>query len=471
MTINKVIFGGETLVDLTNDTVSTDTLAKGVTAHDKTGVQITGTMEFGGHQIFEIFQSLRKDETDIDGAYPCDGREFSKSDFTGGNNPYDMLVLNKAKTLSYDEWNTEVAAKGVCFSFALDTENEKFRIPKLINSTTIPEYTQVTNDIGKSEVLSTGGGSSLNCGEEDTNHILQLPSYDLDFPTVKYIQPGHFKNISARGGIGSYKVNFSSLKTVPENGFNSAFGNCTVDAFDFSSVTTIEKYGFNSAFSSATFTETDISFPVLTTVKDYGFSNAFQGATFTETDISFPAVTTGNGFGNCFNGSNITKLSFPSLVEIIGSMEQIARSTPLSEVEFPNLTSISGSMRSAFSGTLLTTLSFPKLTEIIGDSTMQSIVSNCGNLTQLHFPVLESLSSLEDAFAKCPLLTSLSFPKLTAIISENAFRISSSYPSYATNTITELHFGAANQADIEATAGYSTLWGIGAGNATVYFDL
>lgn len=29
----------------------------------------------------------------------------------------------------------------------------------------------------------------------------------------------------------------------------------------------------------------------------------------------------------------------------------------------------------------------------------------------------------------------------------------------------------ANQATIEATSGYPTLWGIGAGKATVYFDL
>lgn len=446
MTINKVIFGGETLVDLTNDTVSTDTLAKGVTAHDKTGAQITGTMEFSGHQIFEIFSTLRKDETDIDGAYPCDGREFSKSDFTGGNNPYDMLLLNKAKTISYAKYDAEIAEKGVCFHFALDTENEKFRIPKLINSTTIPEYTQVTNDIGKSEVLSTGGGGSLNCGEEDANHVLQYPSYDLDYPTVKYIQPSHFKNLATREGVGNYKVNFSSLKTVPVDAFTNAFINCKIGAFDFSSVITIEETGLISAFSYATFTETDISFPALTAIGRAGLRN-------------------------CFQNSNITKLSFPSLVEMSGGMDGIAVSTPLSEVEFPNLTSISGDMGRAFNGTLLTTLSFPKLTEITGDESMQSIVSNCDNLTQINFPVLESLSSLEDAFGKCPLLTSLSFPKLTAIISQNAFRISSSYPSYATNTITELHFGAANQSDIEATAGYSTLWGIGAGKATVYFDL
>lgn len=40
---NKIIFGGETLIDLTADTVTAATLAKGVTAHDKSGAIITGT--------------------------------------------------------------------------------------------------------------------------------------------------------------------------------------------------------------------------------------------------------------------------------------------------------------------------------------------------------------------------------------------------------------------------------------------
>lgn len=43
MAINKVIYGGNTLIDLTGDTVTADQLAKGITAHDKSGAVITGT--------------------------------------------------------------------------------------------------------------------------------------------------------------------------------------------------------------------------------------------------------------------------------------------------------------------------------------------------------------------------------------------------------------------------------------------
>ncbi len=44
MAVNKVIYGGETLVDLTNDTVTANDLAEGVTATAADGTQITGLL-------------------------------------------------------------------------------------------------------------------------------------------------------------------------------------------------------------------------------------------------------------------------------------------------------------------------------------------------------------------------------------------------------------------------------------------
>lgn len=41
--VNKVVYGGKVLIDLTADTVTADTLKNGVTAHDKSGAAITGT--------------------------------------------------------------------------------------------------------------------------------------------------------------------------------------------------------------------------------------------------------------------------------------------------------------------------------------------------------------------------------------------------------------------------------------------
>ncbi len=45
--INKVVFGSQTLIDLTSDTLnSASQLLDGVTAHDRTGATITGTCTF-----------------------------------------------------------------------------------------------------------------------------------------------------------------------------------------------------------------------------------------------------------------------------------------------------------------------------------------------------------------------------------------------------------------------------------------
>ena len=44
--VSKVVYFGETLIDLTNDTVEASKLLSGFTAHDKSGAPITGTSTF-----------------------------------------------------------------------------------------------------------------------------------------------------------------------------------------------------------------------------------------------------------------------------------------------------------------------------------------------------------------------------------------------------------------------------------------
>ena len=46
MAISKVIYGGETLIDLTADTVKADKVLKGYTTHGADGEKITGTCEY-----------------------------------------------------------------------------------------------------------------------------------------------------------------------------------------------------------------------------------------------------------------------------------------------------------------------------------------------------------------------------------------------------------------------------------------
>lgn len=57
MGVNKVdLSTGETLIDISKDTVTPQTLAKGYTAHNSNGEQIVGTMTTeGGESVEEIF--------------------------------------------------------------------------------------------------------------------------------------------------------------------------------------------------------------------------------------------------------------------------------------------------------------------------------------------------------------------------------------------------------------------------------
>lgn len=44
MAVNKVVYDGKTLIDITNDTVVASAMRKGYTAHDKSGVAIEGSI-------------------------------------------------------------------------------------------------------------------------------------------------------------------------------------------------------------------------------------------------------------------------------------------------------------------------------------------------------------------------------------------------------------------------------------------
>lgn len=46
MAINKVDYGNRTLIDISNDTVTANTLLQGATAHDNSGTQISGSVAF-----------------------------------------------------------------------------------------------------------------------------------------------------------------------------------------------------------------------------------------------------------------------------------------------------------------------------------------------------------------------------------------------------------------------------------------
>lgn len=66
MAINKVEYNGEVLIDLTEDTVTEGTLARGVTAHNAAGELITGTMAGGTFKVNSDFNPANMTVINLD---------------------------------------------------------------------------------------------------------------------------------------------------------------------------------------------------------------------------------------------------------------------------------------------------------------------------------------------------------------------------------------------------------------------
>ena len=246
------------------------------------------------------------------------------------------------------------------------------------------------------------------------------------------------------------------------------------------------KFYYNPAISSA-------SFPQLVQLSGgSAFNYCFRGASIEH--ISFPvlqSVTGYRGFYNAFFDSSIQSVSFPALITVSGSSGfnyAFYGCRLITSASFPVLEEITGdgSFDSCFNDCrALTSVSFPKLKKIGSDTETSSNNSHFGSafygtkVTSLEFPELTAIyctgsSQYNGTFNYNRYIQKLYLPKLTVIDKSPAYTSTSTSHNYifsGCNSLTELHFGAANQAAIEATEGYPTLWGRGAGNATVYFDL
>ena len=117
MGVNKVdLANGETLIDLRNDTVKPETLAKGVTAHNAKGEPIVGTMVAGeggsgGSGIIDVTE-LPTENIDENAVYRVTSKEASMlylATNTGGISAKDYLFEN-GYTEYYEFWVDELPA-------------------------------------------------------------------------------------------------------------------------------------------------------------------------------------------------------------------------------------------------------------------------------------------------------------------------------------------------------------------------
>ena len=116
MAANKVIVNNQTILDLTADTVTAATLKKGVTAHDASGTQITGTMESGGGGSTSetwVLDSAAgypdSNSVDFNAVFTSNGLSFSSIVLSG--NPRHQIRYDSTVVKSFDSWASEAYRK------------------------------------------------------------------------------------------------------------------------------------------------------------------------------------------------------------------------------------------------------------------------------------------------------------------------------------------------------------------------
>ena len=140
MGISKVNFGGDTLIDLTNDSVTAGTLAKGATAHNAAGEQVVGTLDVKG--TFYVTLTQRDDDVwtadktspEVYAAYVAGYAVYAIAKLKNGN----QFILPLVSALSNSE-------DGVILGFALTGA---------VDPKSRPQYTTVISIYGFWQIFS-----------------------------------------------------------------------------------------------------------------------------------------------------------------------------------------------------------------------------------------------------------------------------------------------------------------------------
>ena len=191
--VNKVAVNGQTVLDLSGDTVYPGMLAKGITAHDKSGAQITGTLEVPATEERTVELSMPSGNQVI---LPTSGKVMRK------------VTVQKPATLLSENIKKDVVIGGV--TGALEAGGGSVQPSKSV-SITQNGTTTITPDtgydaLGKVEIsvnVASGGG-----GGETTQLQVNVSGSDIEAPLFCLWQ-------TSDGWMGTANFDSATAFTIP----------------------------------------------------------------------------------------------------------------------------------------------------------------------------------------------------------------------------------------------------------------
>ena len=109
-----------------------------------TGVSTSLAMHIGS-----IVSVLATDTYVPNGCVPCNGAEYTRAQFPALYDTYLTAATPKLLTCTYSAWSTQVGLTGNCAKFAVDTANQKFKVPMLKGGDSITQASSAA-ELGKS---------------------------------------------------------------------------------------------------------------------------------------------------------------------------------------------------------------------------------------------------------------------------------------------------------------------------------
>lgn len=201
---SKIVYYGETLIDLTGDTVTKEKLLKGITAHDKKGEKVTGTLA-------DVTQATPAITVDAAGKITASATQAAGVVAAGTKSATKQLTVQAEKTVTPSASAQTAVAKGV-FTTGIVTVAAVYAV------------IGVTYPAG-STVTCTNGSTTLRAKDTTGKALFVIPSAGTW--TVKAVKGSQSKSaavkITTKGQVETVTLVYQ-LYIITDGKYNRSIG-------------------------------------------------------------------------------------------------------------------------------------------------------------------------------------------------------------------------------------------------------